>query len=59
MWVAIPDDWVILRWYACGADGRSLARSVYGHVIINISLAMGLRPPAARRVARGAPLKIQ
>ena len=40
-------------------DGRSLARLVYGHVIINISLAMGLRPPAARRVARGAPLKIQ
>ena len=30
-------------------DGRSLARSVYGHVITNISLAMGLRPPAARR----------
>ena len=24
-----PDDWVILHWYACGVDGRS----VYGHVI--------------------------
>ena len=22
--VAIPFDWVILHWYACGADGRSL-----------------------------------
>ena len=21
-WVAIPSDWVILHWYACGADGR-------------------------------------
>ena len=25
-WVAIPVDWVILHWYACGADGRSLGR---------------------------------
>ena len=24
--VAIPVDWVILHWYACGADGRSLGR---------------------------------
>ena len=24
IWVAIPVDWVILHWYACGADGRSL-----------------------------------
>ena len=23
IWVAIPVDWIILRWYACGADGRS------------------------------------
>ena len=26
--VAIPVDWVILHWYACGADGRSLGRAV-------------------------------
>ena len=26
IWVTIPVDWVILHWYACGADGRSLAR---------------------------------
>ena len=26
IWVVIPVDWVILHWYACGADGRSLAR---------------------------------
>ena len=23
IWVAIPVGWVILHWYACGADGRS------------------------------------
>ena len=28
-----PLDWVILHWYACGADdGLSGGRSVYGHV---------------------------
>ena len=27
---AIPVDWVILHWYACGAEGRA-----YAHVIIN------------------------
>ena len=26
IWVAIPVDRVILHWYACGADGRSLGR---------------------------------
>ena len=26
IWVAIPVDWVILHWYACGVDGRSLGR---------------------------------
>ena len=26
IWVAIPVDGLILHWYACGADGRSLAR---------------------------------
>ena len=51
IWVAIPVDWVILHWYACGADGRSGGRSVYGHVITkffrmvvyHISLPMVLR----------------
>ena len=28
IWVAIPVDWVISHWYACGADGRSLGRAV-------------------------------
>ena len=28
IWVAIPVDWVILHWYACGADGRSGGRAV-------------------------------
>ena len=27
IWAAIPVDWVILHWYACGADGRSGVRS--------------------------------
>ena len=27
IWVAIPVDWVILHWYACGADGRLGVRS--------------------------------
>ena len=37
IWVAIPVDWIILHWYACGADGRSGGRSVYGHVITKFS----------------------
>ena len=41
IWVTIPVDWVILHWYTCGADGRSLGRAggraVYGHVITNFS----------------------
>ena len=60
IWVAIPVDWVILHWYACGADGRSLARwlarctvtwlpNFLGSVDYYIFLAMGLR------AARGAP----
>ena len=36
IWVAIPVDWVILHWYACGADGRSLGRA-YGHLITKFS----------------------
>ena len=24
IWVAIPVDWTILHWYACGTDGRSV-----------------------------------
>ena len=28
IWVAIPVDWLILHWYACGADGRTVGRSV-------------------------------
>ena len=29
-------DWVILYWCTCGADGRSLGRSVYDHVITRL-----------------------
>ena len=62
IWVAIPVDWVILHWYACGADGRSRGRSVgrctvtwlpnfFGWVDYHISSAMGLRPRTALRAA--------
>ena len=58
IWVPLPVDWVILHWYTCGADGRSLARctvtwspNFLGWVDYHISLAMGLRPRA--RFARG------
>ena len=27
----------IKHWYACGADGRKVSRSVYGHVIAKFS----------------------
>ena len=53
IWVAIPVDWVILHWYTCGADGRSLARSVYGHVITKFSW-MGSLP---HFLTHGAPLR--
>ena len=60
IWVAIPVDWVTLHWYVCGAEGRSLARSLarctvtwlpnfLGWVDYHISLAIGLRPRAALR----------
>ena len=49
-------------YYSCGVDGRSLARSVYGHVITKFS-GMGRLPhffsygaPPTRGAARGAPL---
>ena len=32
IWVAIPVDWVVLQWYACGEDGQTVGRA-YGHVI--------------------------
>ena len=41
------------RWYACGADGRSGGRSVYGHVITKFS-RMGSLP---HFVTHGAPLR--
>ena len=45
IWVAIPVDWIILHWYACGADKRlgAIWRSVYGHVITKFS-RMGSLP---------------
>ena len=30
-------DRVILHWYACGVDGRSLGQWFYGHVITKFS----------------------
>ena len=37
IWVAIPVNWDILHWYACGADGRSLGWALYGHMITKFS----------------------
>ena len=37
IWVAIPVHRVIFYWCACGAEGRSVARAVYGHVITKFS----------------------
>ena len=34
IWVSIPVDWVILHWFACGANG-SAGLCTYGHVITN------------------------
>ena len=53
IWVAIPVDWVILLWYACGADERSGGRSVYGHVITKF-YRMGSLP---HFFTHGAPLR--
>ena len=39
LWVAIPVDCIILYWYTCGANGRS----VYGHVITHGAPLRGLR----------------
>ena len=48
IWVAIhvPVDWVILHWYACGADGRTCAVTwlseflgwVHYHIFLDIAL---------------------
>ena len=55
IWVAIPVDRVILHWYACGADGRSLGRctvtwlpNFLGWVDYFIFLPMVLRRRASR-----------
>ena len=37
IWVATPVDRVFLYWCACRADGRSVARSLNGHVISKFS----------------------
>ena len=50
----MPVDSVILHWYACGADGRSGGRSLYGHVITKFS-RMGSLP---HFLPHGAPLLI-
>ena len=50
IWAAIPVDWIILHWYACGADGRSGGRctvtwlpNFLGWVVYYIFLPMVLR----------------
>ena len=46
IWVAIPVEWVILHWYACGADGRCTVTWLPNFllwVIYHIFLPMVLR----------------
>ena len=52
--VAIAVDWVILHWYACGADRQSQAvgQLVYGHVIAKFSRMSRL----LHFLTHGAPL---
>ena len=38
IWVAIPVDWIILHWYACGADGR-----VVYHIFLPMVIRCALR----------------
>ena len=54
IWVAVPVDRVILHWYACGADGRAVGRSLYGHVIAKFS-QMGRLPHFLSYGAPSAP----
>ena len=49
IWVAIPVDWVILYWCACGADSRR----TYGHVTSKISRMHRL----PNFLTHGAPLR--
>ena len=51
IWVAILVDWVILHLYACGADGRSVGRSV-GRLVITKFSRMGRLP---HFLSHGAP----
>ena len=51
IWVAIFVDWVILHWFACGADRRSGGRA-YGHVITKFSWMARL----LHFLTHGAPL---
>ena len=46
IWVAIPVDWIILHWYACGTDGRCTVTwlpNFLGWVVYHIFLPMVLR----------------
>ena len=69
IWVATPVDWVILHWYACGADGRSFGweggRSLYGHVITKFSRMsrllhfLTLGAPLAHFARESSAIKLQ
>ena len=50
IWVAIPVNWVILHWYACGADGRLVAWAV--------GRSVGVWSRARVKCVLGARLKI-
>ena len=59
IWVAIPVDWIILHWYACGADGRSPGwctvtwlPNFLGWVLYHVFLPMVLRCALRKRELR-------
>lgn len=53
IWVAIPVDWIILNWHACGADGRSVGvwSCFLGWVVYHIYLPMVLHCTRFARVS--------
>ena len=57
IWVAVLVDWVILHWYDCGADGRSLARCTVtwlSNFLGRVDYILGDRWAVSRVVRKGA-----
>ena len=55
--VAIPVDWIILHWYACGADGLSGGRSVGRCTVTWLPNFLGWVVYIPHFLTHGAPLR--